>query len=82
MGVGLRGFSQGGRRSYRGNIDAAMLNATVAFNGHLAVGYLMSGKAPQRVGNTNPIALPTAANCGTPCKPWCAADHGRSCCNN
>jgi crotonobetainyl-CoA:carnitine CoA-transferase CaiB-like acyl-CoA transferase len=40
-------------------IDAAMLDATVAFNGHLAVGYLMSGKAPQRVGNTNPIASPS-----------------------
>lgn len=40
-------------------IDAAMLDATVAFNGHLAVGYLMSGQAPQRVGNTNPIASPS-----------------------
>ena len=40
-------------------IDAAMLDATVAFNGHLAVGYLMNGKAPQRVGNTNPIASPS-----------------------
>jgi len=36
-----------------------MLDATVAFNGHLAVGYLMSGQAPQRVGNTNPIASPS-----------------------
>jgi crotonobetainyl-CoA:carnitine CoA-transferase CaiB-like acyl-CoA transferase len=36
-----------------------MLDATVAFNGHLAVGYLMNGKAPQRVGNTNPIASPS-----------------------
>ena len=41
------------------SIDAAMLDATVAFNGHLAVGYLMNGKAPQRVGNTNPIASPS-----------------------
>ena len=40
-------------------IDAAMLDATVAFNGHLAVGYLMNGKVPQRVGNTNPIASPS-----------------------
>jgi len=40
-------------------IDAAMLDATVAFNGHLAVGYLMSGQAPKRVGNTNPIASPS-----------------------
>jgi crotonobetainyl-CoA:carnitine CoA-transferase CaiB-like acyl-CoA transferase len=36
-----------------------MLDATVAFNGHLAVGYLMSGKSPQRVGNSNPIASPS-----------------------
>ena len=36
-----------------------MLDATVAFNGHLAVGYLMNGKVPQRVGNTNPIASPS-----------------------
>ena len=37
----------------------ALADATVAFNGHLAVGYLMNGKAPQRVGNTNPIASPS-----------------------
>ena len=40
-------------------IDAAMLDATVALNGHLAVGYLMNGKIPTRVGNTNPIAAPS-----------------------
>lgn len=40
-------------------IDSAMLDAAVAFNGHLAVGYLMTGKSPTRVGNTNPIASPS-----------------------
>lgn len=39
-------------------IDAAMLDASVAFNGHLAVGYLLTGKVPVRAGNTNPIANP------------------------
>lgn len=39
-------------------IDAAMLDASVAFNGHLAVGYLATGKVPVRAGNTNPIANP------------------------
>lgn len=41
------------------HIDVAMLDASVAFNGHLAVGYLMNGKVPQRAGNTNPIAAPS-----------------------
>jgi crotonobetainyl-CoA:carnitine CoA-transferase CaiB-like acyl-CoA transferase len=40
-------------------LDAAMLDASVALNGHLALGYLMTGKAPARVGNTNPIASPS-----------------------
>ena len=40
-------------------IDAAMLDSAVALNGHLAVGYLMTGHSPTRVGNTNPIASPT-----------------------
>jgi crotonobetainyl-CoA:carnitine CoA-transferase CaiB-like acyl-CoA transferase len=40
-------------------LDAAMLDASVALNGHLALGYLMSGKLPPRVGNTNPIASPS-----------------------
>lgn len=40
-------------------IDSAMLDASVALNGHLALGYLMSGKLPARVGNTNPIASPS-----------------------
>jgi len=41
------------------HIDAAMLDASVALNGHLALGYLMNGKVPARVGNTNPIASPS-----------------------
>lgn len=41
------------------HIDASMLDASVALNGHLAVGYLMNGKLPERVGNTNPIAAPS-----------------------
>ena len=41
------------------HIDCAMLDAAVAMNGHLAVGYFMTGKNPQRVGNTNPIASPS-----------------------
>lgn len=40
-------------------IDVSLLDASVAFNGHLAVGYLMNGKVPQRAGNTNPIAAPS-----------------------
>jgi crotonobetainyl-CoA:carnitine CoA-transferase CaiB-like acyl-CoA transferase len=41
------------------HVDAAMLDASVALNGHLALGYLMTGKVPPRVGNTNPIASPS-----------------------
>lgn len=41
------------------HLDASMLDASVALNGHLAVGYLMNGKLPERVGNTNPIAAPS-----------------------
>jgi crotonobetainyl-CoA:carnitine CoA-transferase CaiB-like acyl-CoA transferase len=40
-------------------IDAAMLDASVAANGHLALGYHMTGKPPQRAGNTNPVASPS-----------------------
>lgn len=40
-------------------IDCAMLDSAVALNGHLALGYLMTGKSPTRVGNTNPIASPS-----------------------
>lgn len=41
------------------HIDCAMLDSAVAMNGHLAVGYFMTGKNPPRVGNTNPIASPS-----------------------
>ncbi|AOZ09797.1 CaiB/BaiF CoA transferase family protein [Cupriavidus malaysiensis] len=40
-------------------IDAAMLDASVAANGHLGLGYLMTGKVPGRAGNTNPVAAPS-----------------------
>ncbi|MPM58790.1 Acetyl-CoA:oxalate CoA-transferase [bioreactor metagenome] len=40
-------------------IDCAMLDAAVALNGHLALGYLMTGRTPVRIGNTNPIASPS-----------------------
>ncbi len=40
-------------------LDAAMIDASVSLNGHLALGYLMTGKTPPRVGNTNPIAAPS-----------------------
>ncbi|MEK7321344.1 MAG: CoA transferase, partial [Pseudomonadota bacterium] len=39
-------------------IDAAMIDAAVAANGHLALGYHMTGKVPQRAGNSNPVASP------------------------
>jgi crotonobetainyl-CoA:carnitine CoA-transferase CaiB-like acyl-CoA transferase len=40
-------------------VDAAMLDASVAFNVHLAQGFLMNGLSPQRCGNGNPIASPS-----------------------
>lgn len=40
-------------------IDAAMLDASVAFNVHLAQGFLLSGDVPRRQGNGNPIAAPS-----------------------
>jgi crotonobetainyl-CoA:carnitine CoA-transferase CaiB-like acyl-CoA transferase len=40
-------------------IDAAMLDVTTAINAHLALGYLMTGKVPQRQGNNNPITAPS-----------------------
>ncbi len=40
-------------------IDAAMLDASVAFNVHLAQGFLLGGAAPTRQGNNNPIAAPS-----------------------
>ena len=46
-------------------IDAALLDAAVSFNGHLSIGYLMTGVSPKRAGNTNPIAAPADVY---PCK--------------
>lgn len=46
-------------------IEATLLDASVAYNGHLAVGYLNSGKVPVREGNANPIAAPSDV---FPCK--------------
>ena len=40
-------------------IDMAMLDASVAFMGHFATAYLMTGSIATRVGNTNPIAAPS-----------------------
>lgn len=40
-------------------IDASLLDASVALNGHLAVSYLATGQEHQRVGNRNPIAAPS-----------------------
>lgn len=40
-------------------IESTLLDASVAYNGHLAVGYLNSGVVPQREGNANPIAAPS-----------------------
>ena len=40
-------------------IDAALVDATTAVNGHLALGYLMTGQVPQRQGNNNPITAPS-----------------------
>jgi crotonobetainyl-CoA:carnitine CoA-transferase CaiB-like acyl-CoA transferase len=40
-------------------IDAAMLDVATAINGHLALGYLMTGQVPQRQGNNNPITAPS-----------------------
>jgi crotonobetainyl-CoA:carnitine CoA-transferase CaiB-like acyl-CoA transferase len=40
-------------------IDLAMVDATTAVMGHLALGYLMTGEVPQRQGNNNPITAPS-----------------------
>ena len=40
-------------------IDAAMIDVTTAINGHLALGYLMTGTVPKREGNNNPITAPS-----------------------
>lgn len=41
------------------HLDAAMLDASVALNGHLAIGYLMTGVVPARAGNTNSVVSPS-----------------------
>jgi len=40
-------------------IESTLLDASVAYNGHLAVSYLNSGVIPTREGNANPIAAPS-----------------------
>ncbi|RBP09877.1 crotonobetainyl-CoA:carnitine CoA-transferase CaiB-like acyl-CoA transferase [Roseiarcus fermentans] len=40
-------------------IDSVMLDASVSVSGHLALGYLMTGKTPARIGNANPVAAPS-----------------------
>jgi glutaryl-CoA transferase len=40
-------------------IDAAMLDASIGFNVHLAQGFLLNGEVPSRQGNNNPIASPS-----------------------
>lgn len=58
--IGVMGALYHRRESGEGqHVDAAMLDASVALSGHLAVGYLMTGKVPARMGNTNPIASPS-----------------------
>ena len=58
--IGILGALHHRRETGQGqHVDAAMLDASVALNGHLALGYLMTGKVPARVGNTNPIASPS-----------------------
>jgi crotonobetainyl-CoA:carnitine CoA-transferase CaiB-like acyl-CoA transferase len=52
----LRQRDESGRGQF---IDAAMIDASVALNGHLALGYLMTGQVPRRIGNANPIAAPS-----------------------
>ncbi|NYT62496.1 CoA transferase [Alcaligenaceae bacterium] len=46
-------------------VEATLLDSAVAFNGHLAQGYLMGGPVPERAGNTNPIAVPSSV---LPCR--------------
>jgi crotonobetainyl-CoA:carnitine CoA-transferase CaiB-like acyl-CoA transferase len=58
--IGILGALFHRERSGEGQyLDAAMLDASVALNGHLALGFLMTGALPPRVGNTNPIASPS-----------------------
>ena len=58
--IGVLGALHHRRETGEGqHVDAAMLDASVALSGHLALGYLMTGQVPARVGNTNPIASPS-----------------------
>lgn len=43
-----------------GHVDCAMIDASVAMNGHLALGHAMTGEVPARVGNSNPVAAPSS----------------------
>lgn len=53
--IGVLGALHHRRETGEGqHVDAAMLDASVALNGHLALGFLMNGQVPARVGNTNP----------------------------
>jgi len=46
------------------HLDTSLLDSAVSLNGHLALGYLITGKVPARVGNCNPIASPSEVlNC-------------------
>ena len=57
--VAIMGALYHRRDSGRGqHIDMSLLDAAVAFNGHLAAGYLLTGTSPTRAGNNNPIAAP------------------------
>jgi crotonobetainyl-CoA:carnitine CoA-transferase CaiB-like acyl-CoA transferase len=40
-------------------IDMALMDGAMATNGHLAVGYLLNGMPPPRLGNSNPIGAPS-----------------------
>lgn len=40
-------------------IDLGMIDASVAVNAHLALEFLLTGAAPTRAGNTNPVGAPS-----------------------
>lgn len=48
------------RRTGEGqHIDISLMDAAVSANGHLATEYLMTGQAPRRNGNANPVSAPS-----------------------
>jgi crotonobetainyl-CoA:carnitine CoA-transferase CaiB-like acyl-CoA transferase len=47
------------RTGEAGHVDCAMLDASVAMNAHLMLGFLMTGEIPARIGNANPVAAPS-----------------------